>query len=106
MHEVDDPGGLVASYRDACAPGSALVVTNGCQMAATDAELAAFRAVLAQTPTPTMTMRSADGVAALFTGYTLLEPGVVPSAAWRPETPVTAEQAAESNSWGAVGLRD
>ncbi|XP_021300483.1 uncharacterized protein LOC110428887 [Herrania umbratica] len=103
--EVDDAGALVAAYRDACAPGSALVVTNGCQMAATDAELEAFRAVLARTPTPTMTMRSADEVAALFAGYTLLEPGVVPSAAWRPDVPVTAEQAAGSNSWGAVGLR-
>lgn len=102
--DIRDPAALVAAYRDACAPGSALVITNGCQLAATDAEIAAFRAVLAQTPTPTMNLRGPDEVATFFAGYELLDPGIVPSAAWRPDREVSDEYAARSNSLGAVGV--
>jgi hypothetical protein len=102
--DTPDPGALLAAYRDVCAPGSALAMSNAQQMDISDDELAAVRAIQAQTTTPTLRLRTADELATLFAGYDLLSPGVVPSAAWRPEHPVTEEEAARSNSNAAAGI--
>ena len=102
--DTPDPAGLVAAYRDACVPGSALAISNAQPMNITDAELQAVGAIMAETTTPTMVLRSTDELATLFAGYDLLEPGVVPSAAWRPESPVSDEETARSNSLAAVGV--
>ncbi len=101
---VEDPAGLIAAYRDACCPGSAVVLTNGAQMAMTDDERAGVAAILAHTTTPAANFRTADEVAALLPGYTMLEPGVVPSAAWRPDKFVSDSDAQKSNGYGAVGI--
>ncbi|MFC7342011.1 SAM-dependent methyltransferase [Saccharopolyspora griseoalba] len=99
-----DGAALVRRYRDACAPGSALAVSNNAQMSRTDAEVAALRSLLAGTSTPHMHLRTADGVAALFPGYALVEPGVVPAAKWHPDQPVSDEEAARGNVLGGVGV--
>ncbi|RRO18622.1 hypothetical protein EIL87_05755 [Saccharopolyspora rhizosphaerae] len=99
-----DGAALVERYRDACAPGSALAVSNNAQLSRTDDEVAALRPLLAGTSTPHLHLRTADEVAELFPGYTLVDPGVVPAAHWRPDLPVSDEQAARGNVLGAVGL--
>ncbi|SFT35158.1 S-adenosyl methyltransferase [Actinopolyspora lacussalsi subsp. righensis] len=102
---VRDPHGMLATYREACAPGSALAVTNGAQLTMTDEERAGIDRVMSGTTTPHVTFRDPEEVRELFAGYTLLEPGVVPSAAWRPAEPVTDEAARHSNGYAAVGIR-
>ncbi|MDA3642761.1 SAM-dependent methyltransferase [Saccharopolyspora indica] len=101
-----DGASLVAHYRDACVPGSALAVSNNAQLSRTDEEIAELRALLAETSTPQMHIRNADEVAALFPGYTLVEPGVVPAAYWRPDQPVDDAAARRGNVLGAVGFLD
>lgn len=103
---IPSPDGatLVEQYRDACVPGSALAVSNNAQMTRSDAEVAGLRALLAGTSTPQMHMRTAEEVAELFPGYTLVEPGIVPAALWRPDRAVTVEEARRGNVYGGVGL--
>ncbi|MHA6799644.1 SAM-dependent methyltransferase [Bounagaea algeriensis] len=99
-----DPAGLLATYRDACRPGSALAVSHSADLELTEAERDGAQEVFAHTSTPQLHLRDRDEIAALFAGYTLLDPGVVPSAAWRPDAPVTDAQARRSNSYAAVGV--
>ncbi|MBQ0925554.1 SAM-dependent methyltransferase [Saccharopolyspora endophytica] len=99
-----DGAALVKRYRDACVPGSALAVSNNAQMSRTDDEVAALRSLLAGTSTPNLHIRTADEVAELFPGYALVDPGVVPAAHWRPDAPVSDEEAARGNVLGGVGI--
>lgn len=99
-----DGAALVAAYRDACTSGSALAVSNNAQLSRTDEEVAGLRSLLAGTSTPQLHLRTPDEVAALLPGYRLVEPGVVPAAQWRPDRPVTDEEAHRGNVHGAVGL--
>ncbi len=99
-----DGAGLMARYRDACVPGSALAVSNNTQLTRTDEEVAGLRSLLAGTSTPNLYMRTPEEVAELLPGYTLLGPGVVPAAHWRPDRPVTDREAQRGNVHGAVGI--
>lgn len=96
--------GLVAHYRNACVRGSALAVSNNAQLTRSDEEVAGLRALLADTSTPNLYMRTPDEVAALLPGYTLLDPGVVPAPQWRPHQAVTDAEAMRGNVYGAVGI--
>ncbi|MHA6799530.1 SAM-dependent methyltransferase [Bounagaea algeriensis] len=99
-----DGAGLIAHYRDACPSGSALAVSNGAQLSRSTADVEGAREVFAQTSTPQLRVRTREQVAALLPGYELLEPGVVPTAAWRPEQPISEAEAARSNARAAVGM--
>ncbi|WP_017975320.1 SAM-dependent methyltransferase [Actinopolyspora halophila] len=99
-----DGAGMVSRYRDACVPGSALAVSNNAQLSRTDQEVEGLRSLLADTSTPNLYMRTAEEVAALLPGYALLDPGVVPASLWRPDQPVTEQEAQRGNVYGAVGI--
>ena len=100
-----DAAGLMGTYRDACPSGSALAITNGAALAMTTEERAGIDTVMAGTTTPHVHFRDPDEIAEIFTGYALLDPGIVPSAAWRPDEPISTEKARHSNGYAAVGLR-
>ncbi len=95
---------LAARYRDACAPGSALAVSNNARMTRTADDIANMQQLLEGTSTPRIHIRDRDQVARLLPGYRLLEPGVVPAALWHPDHPVTWGEARRGNVYGAVGL--
>jgi hypothetical protein len=83
VSDADDPARIVAAYRDASAPGSALALCH-----ATPGErnerATEHRQLYTRTATP-MTMRSRQQVATLLDGYDLVDPGLVYMASWRPE---------------------
>ena len=83
-----DPAALVAAYRDACPSGSALVISNGAQLSMTDEQRLIAEEMMSQTSTPVLTARTADQVRVMYEGYALWEPGIVPTAGWRPDRPV------------------
>jgi hypothetical protein len=84
--DQDDPAAIVAGYRDTVADGSYLAICHASDGARP--ELAAeHRAIYASTGTP-MTMRSRDQVETMFTGFELVDPGVVYMALWRPDDDV------------------
>ena len=104
LDDADDPAGLIATYRDACVPGSALVISHAVQDAATDQQVRAVQDLMGQTNTPRMLFRTPDDIAGFFAGYAVLDPGVARLDQRRPEGPVSDEQAAEANGYGAVGI--
>ncbi|GAA2362569.1 SAM-dependent methyltransferase [Saccharopolyspora halophila] len=93
---------LTAAYRRACAPGSHLAVTHISQLAASSEQVAAAEEVMAQTPTP-VRWRGPEEIAELLHGYELVEPGLVPTASWRPERAPTEDEVARANAYAAVG---
>ncbi|NYH77439.1 hypothetical protein FHR84_000753 [Actinopolyspora biskrensis] len=101
-----DPVELVAAYRKACAPGSVLVLSHMTQLSLTDAQVDAFRAMMASTPTPHVRFISREQLDRVGAGYQWVEPGVVPLDHWRPERSVSDEQARRANSYAAVGVLD
>ncbi|WP_197288346.1 SAM-dependent methyltransferase [Nocardia sp. NRRL S-836] len=99
-----DPAGLFARYRDALAPGSFLALTH-----LTDD----FTAIRGEQIVNTMKSsrnnvfpRTREEVLKLFTGYGLVEPGLVTTSSWRPGKGVTSMQDTERDGlYAGVGRR-
>lgn len=80
-----DPAGLIGRFRDALAPGSYL----GLSHLTADSSAAGMNAlveVMRGSKDP-IHPRSKSQIAEMFTGFTLVEPGVVSVADWRPRSP-------------------
>src|ERR1700730_5333488 len=54
LPDDDDPQGMLASYRDACVPGSYLAISHGSQVTLTDQQIKSFLEAYARTPTPAL----------------------------------------------------
>jgi len=87
--DSDDPMGLLAQYRDALAPGSYLVMSHLCPEL-NPAAVASLVTLMNSGPNP-IRPRTRVEIAELFTGYQLLEPGLVPTPLWRPDEGCDAE---------------
>jgi hypothetical protein len=83
IRDEGDPRSLVSTLMDALPPGSYLALTH----ATADFNPAAAAAVAASAEQGGIshTMRGQPEVAAFFDGLDLVDPGVVPILAWRPE---------------------
>ncbi|MEU8247460.1 SAM-dependent methyltransferase [Nonomuraea sp. NPDC048916] len=82
VSDADDPGRILATLREAVAPGSHLVISH----AASDARAAAVRkgVEVYQRTTSPLSPRDRERVAAMFEGWELVEPGLVWLPQWRP----------------------
>ncbi|CAO5236621.1 SAM-dependent methyltransferase [Frankia sp. AgKG'84/4] len=83
--DEEDPAALVRTFREATAPGSALVLSH----LTTDADGVAeqvrdMRTVLSASSSP-ISPRSKPEIAGLLDSYELVEPGLVLVPSWRPE---------------------
>ncbi len=102
VSDADRPDAIIAELREAVAPGSYLVVSHGTDDGRSTEEL---EHVYRRTVTP-LAMRDRAGVRALFTGFELLEPGVVWAPEWHPDDPADVPERPErSGSYVAVGRR-
>lgn len=83
ISEADDPGQIVATLRDALAPGSYLVMSHG----TSDARAAAVNKLteVYQRSASPLTMRGRTAIEALFDGFELVDPGLVWLPEWRPD---------------------
>jgi SAM-dependent methyltransferase len=100
--DSDDPHGIVATIRDALAPGSYLVLSHASADLVPDK--AAVRRVLAayeRANTPAWS-RSRAAVLQFFDGFDLVEPGLVPKPQWRP-APGTDASGVRDIGWCGVG---
>ncbi len=100
-----DPVGIVARYRDRLAHGSYLAlshVTSDGNPAGQTETVQLYQ----NTPEP-LYPRSHEEILRLFTGFELVEPGLVGSAFWRPSGPGDTSDSAEMNtvSYGGVGRK-
>ncbi|MEJ2869786.1 SAM-dependent methyltransferase [Actinomycetospora sp. OC33-EN08] len=106
LHFVGDdrrPAEVLARYRDALAPGSHLVLSHATADGVperVDDHVALYR----RTDTP-MSMRSHAEVLRFFDGFSLVEPGLVYFALWRPDDPV-GDRPERSPGYAGVGRRD
>ena len=82
--ESRDPSGLLARYRQALAPGSFLAMSHF-TADTRPAEMDAMVEVMKNTRDP-IYPRSRQRFTELFDGFELLEPGVVSTALWRPDS--------------------
>jgi SAM-dependent methyltransferase len=101
----DDPPAILAGYRRYLAPGSCLVISHGTGDHRPTDQVQAGVDVYAHTVTQ-VTPRSHDQVVDLFSGWELMEPGVVWAPQWRPEPGQEAADSPEqSSTWAGVARR-
>jgi SAM-dependent methyltransferase len=77
---------VLAILHDALAPGSYLVISHGCQDARPEIASAAQNAYNNRVNADAR-LRSREQIAELFDGFTLIEPGLVWTPQWRPDSP-------------------
>jgi SAM-dependent methyltransferase len=95
LTEQEKPTQIVAAFRDALAPGSHLVLSHVADLgdreqpdspqAAPRVEATRHAAQVYESLAGPFTLRTAPEIEALFDGFELIPPGVVPAHEWRPE---------------------
>jgi SAM-dependent methyltransferase len=99
--DADEPAGVVARYRAALAPGSYFVLGHAARDDAPPGQETA-RQVYDRTGT-SVTPRSRAQVAGLLAGLDLVEPGLVHTPLWRPESPTDPVGLERLAGYAAVG---
>jgi hypothetical protein len=82
-HE-EDPAGLVAASRDGLPAGSWLAMSHATDQDRPDTAAAVGQLYRSKATSP-VTARSHDEIAGLFTGFELVDPGLVYVPLWRPD---------------------
>ncbi|GAA3554552.1 SAM-dependent methyltransferase [Amycolatopsis ultiminotia] len=104
----DHPDELVATYRDALAPGSWLAISQMSEGDGSGEALAGLRWFVEQyrkTSNPVW-MRDREEIEPFFGGWPLLEPGITHLPDWRPERELNAvEAAATPFAWCGVARK-
>lgn len=104
IEPAENPTGLIARYREALATGSWLAISHF-TADTRPAEVAAMVKVMSRTANP-IHPRTIAEITGLFAGWDPVEPGVVPTALWRPENPdELGEDANRTEIFAGVALR-
>ena len=85
LWDTEDPWAVVGQFRDAVSPGSHLALSHMTSEAHPEAAQALFQMTQdLHWNTPLISRTRAD-ITRLFDGFTLVDPGLVPPAQWRPD---------------------
>jgi SAM-dependent methyltransferase len=84
--DADNPEQIVATLRDALAPGSYLVISHACSDHRPEVA-SAFEAVYKSKVAAQGRARTSAEITRFFDGFTLIDPGLVWGPQWRPERP-------------------
>ena len=89
LRTEDDPAAVVAAFRDALVPGSFVVISHLADLPDGPAESERAQATreavkLYEDLAAPFVLRPRQEIAGLFTGFDLVEPGLVPAHDWRP----------------------
>ncbi|TQM78251.1 S-adenosyl methyltransferase [Saccharothrix saharensis] len=103
----EDPGRLLARYRDRLAPGSFVVISHATADNRADTMRRAADTVRESRSKDNLVYRTHAEVTGLFDGYDLVPPGVVGHALWRPGGAGDIADRAEDNTqvWAGVGRK-
>ena len=85
LWDKEDPWGVVGQFRDVLAPGSYLALSHMTSEAHPEAAEGLFRMTQDLHWNTPLISRDRAGIARFFDGFTLVEPGLVPPAQWRPD---------------------
>ncbi|MFG2019667.1 SAM-dependent methyltransferase [Actinomadura geliboluensis] len=97
----EDPGGIVAAFRDAAAPGSHLVVSH-LTHEAQPGKTAAIGKLYDRASSPAVARSHAE-ILRFFDGWELLDPGLVYVPLWRPDEGETVDDPERFLVYGGVG---
>ncbi len=100
--DEDDPWQIVATLRDALAPGSFLVICHACRDAKPHLATATEKAYESKVASRAA-IRSREDIARFFDGFTLVEPGLVYLPEWHPDSPADIP-GDPRKYWGLVGV--
>ncbi|MET9487091.1 SAM-dependent methyltransferase [Nocardia sp. NPDC006630] len=106
FRDSDHPQEIIAALLDAVPSGSYIVITHPTADFAPEAM--AGVAAAAESSGITFYPRSKSDTSELFTGTTLIDPGLVPVAAWRPELTSKPTAVADAESawyWAGIGRK-
>ncbi len=108
LHFIPDQAdavSIVARYRDVMASGSYLTVSHASYGARSDQVEPATE--LYRRTTAPLTRRSRLEIEALLDGFDLVDPGIVYTPLWRPDSPADVDDHPERfNTYAAVGRRE
>jgi hypothetical protein len=85
LWDKEDPWGVVGQFRDAVAPGSYLALSHMTGEAHPEAAEGLFRMTQELHWNTPLISRDRGDIARFFDGFTLVEPGLVAPAQWRPD---------------------
>jgi hypothetical protein len=102
ISDADDPYGIVRELMDPTAAGSHLVIVHPSSDLRPESS-AKMAASLNKLVAQQRTYRDQGQVTRFFDGLELVEPGVVPTPQWRPDSP--EEAAAPTMAWCGVGRK-
>ena len=85
LWDKEDPWGIVRQFRDAVAPGSYLAISHMTNEFHPEAAEKLFQMTQDLHWSTPLIMRTRDDIARFFDGFSLVEPGLVPPAQWRPD---------------------
>jgi SAM-dependent methyltransferase len=102
ISDAEDPWAIVATLRDALAPGSYLVLGHVCNDARPEKSRAA-ETVYNRSVAGGMQTRSRAEILRFFDGFELLDPGLVYIPEWRPDSPDDVPED-PSQVWALVGV--
>lgn len=97
----EDPGGIVAAFRDAAAPGSHLVVSH-LTHEAQPGKTAAIGKLYDRASSPAVARSHAE-ILRFFDGWELLDPGLVYVPLWRPDEGEAVDDPERFLVYGGVG---
>lgn len=98
----DEAEAVVAALRGALAPGSYVVIGHACMDGRADV-MRSYQKVYNHRVAAQSRVRTRKEIERLFTGFTLLEPGLVWAPQWRPDSPADVPPDPE-NYWSLVGV--
>jgi SAM-dependent methyltransferase len=105
VFDEDDPKGIVATLRDAMAPGSFLAMQHGTTEEQPESTLQMVEFFNSRSPEP-MQWRSRKEITDFFEGFTILDPGVVHLTRWRPTSPDVEPHPERFACYTAIGRKD
>ncbi|MYS25154.1 S-adenosyl methyltransferase [Streptomyces sp. DvalAA-14] len=106
LPDEDGPAEIIATLRDALAPGSVMVITHASmENGPTPTGQRGVQQAYRRTATP-LIMRSAAELEPFFSGFEIVEPGIVPLPFWRPDAPFgDDDEPAVLHGLAGVGLK-
>jgi hypothetical protein len=96
------PEQIIATLRDALAPGSYLAICHACSDSKPDVAGAA-ETVYSHRVSAQLAVRTRDQIGRLFDGFPLVDPGLAWLPLWRPDSPDDVPENPEQY-WGMVGV--